>query len=54
MTEKMYRDLMEHIDDLEMWKLISTKMAQGLRKLIKEDEIGAMIVYHNFYQEFGE
>lgn len=54
MTKKMYDNLMEHIDDLEVWGLISIKMAHNLRKFIKEDENAAMIVYHNFYQEFSD
>jgi hypothetical protein len=48
MTEKMYNDLMEHIDDLEMWGVIPTESATTVRKYIKQIE-GVAIMVYNYY-----
>ena len=49
MTEKMYDDLMEHIDDLEVWGVMPTASAVALRKYAKEIEGFAILVYNTFF-----
>lgn len=49
MTEKMYDDLMEHIDDLEMWGVIPTISAVAIRKYVKEIEGFAIMVYNCYF-----
>ena len=49
MTEKMYDDLMEHIDDLEVWGVMPTISAVAIRKYVKEIEGFAILVYNTFF-----
>jgi len=49
MTEKMYDDLMEHIDDLEVWGVIPKESAITVRKYVKQIEKVAIIVYNYYF-----
>jgi len=49
MTEKMYDDLMEHIDNLELWGVFPTVTAILMRKYAKEIEDCAIIFYNHFF-----
>lgn len=49
MTEKMYDDLMEHIDDLELWGVFPTATAIAIRKYAKQIEGFAIMVYNHFF-----
>ena len=49
MTEKMYDDLMEHIDDLEVWGVFPTATAITMRIYAKQIEEVAIIFYNHFF-----
>ena len=49
MTEKMYDDLMEHIDNLEVWGVMPTISAVAIRKYVKQIEGFAILVYNTFF-----
>lgn len=51
MNEKMYDELMAHIDDLEIWGVISTASATALRKYSKQIEGFAIMVYNCYFSE---
>jgi len=48
MNEKMYNDLMAHIDNLEVWGFMPSLTAFIIRKYIKASEEFALTFY-NFY-----
>ena len=47
----MYDDLMEHIDDLEVWGVIPMASAVALRKYSKQIEGFAIMVYNCYFSE---
>lgn len=49
MTEKMYDDLMEHLDDLEVWGVIPSASANAVRKYAKQIEGFAIMVYNYYF-----
>ena len=49
MTEKMYDDLMEHLDDLEVWGVIPSASAKAVRKYAKLIEGFAIMVYNYYF-----
>ena len=53
MTEKMYDDLMEHIDDLETMHFADSLAFFYLRQAIKNSEKVAVILY-NYYGLGGD
>ncbi len=49
MTEKMYDDLMERIDNLEVWGVIPTTSAIAVRKYARQIEGFAIMVYNYYF-----